>query len=101
MEMRNGVFMDGQINDLIKKAAQALKAAGAREVYLFGSAAKGGVREDSDIDFAVSGLPPENYFKAMGQASDILQRPIDLVDLDEQNPFTAYLREEQELERVA
>lgn len=93
--------MSEEMKELIQRAAEALKKAGAVEVYLFGSAAKGGLREDSDIDFAVSGLPPEKYFRAVGQASDILQRPIDLVDLDEDNPFTAYLREEQELERVA
>lgn len=85
----------------ISQAAAALKAAGAREVYLFGSAAVGTVREGSDIDLAVSGLPPEKFFKAMGVAEDILQRPLDLVDLDEDNPFTRYLKEEKELVRVA
>jgi len=93
--------MDGEIGLLIKKAAQALKGAGAREVYLFGSAAKGVLREDSDIDFAVSGLPPERSFMAIGEAGDIVRRNIDLVDLDEENPFTQYLKEEGELQRVA
>jgi len=93
--------MDGVMSDLIKRAAQALKTAGAREVYLFGSAARGVLREDSDIDFAVSGLPPENFFRAMGKVGDIVQRNIDLVDLDEVNPFTRYLKEEGELHRVA
>lgn len=93
--------MDGEISELIKRAAQALKGAGAREVYLFGSAAKGVLREDSDIDFAVSGLPPERFFRAVGEAGDIVQRNIDLVDLDEVNPFTRYLKEEGELQRVA
>ena len=93
--------MDGEIGRLIKKAAQALKAAGAREVYVFGSAAKGILREDSDIDLAISGLPPERFFKAMGKAGDILGRNVDLVDLDEVNPFTQYLKEEGELRRVA
>jgi predicted nucleotidyltransferase len=92
--------MDEQMKELIKKAAQALREAGAIEVYLFGSAAKGALKDDSDIDFAVSGLSPENFFEAMGRASGILQRPIDLVDLDEENAFHSYLKEEQELERV-
>jgi len=94
------IVMAIEINELIKKAAQAFKEAGAREVYLFGSAVKRTLREDSDIDFAVSGLPPEKFFQAMGQVTDILQRDIDLVDLDEVNPFTQYLREEEELQRV-
>ncbi|NWF56085.1 MAG: nucleotidyltransferase domain-containing protein [Syntrophaceae bacterium] len=86
---------------LIEKAAQALRAAGAREVYIFGSAAKGILREDSDIDFAVSGLPPEKFFRAMGEVGDIVRRNIDLVDLAEINSLTQYLQEEGELQRVA
>ena len=88
------------MKELIKKAAEVLREAGAREVYLFGSAATGMMREGSDIDMAVSGLPPEVFFKAMGRAGDILQRSLDLVDLDEDNPFTRYLKEEKELQRV-
>ena len=84
----------------VEKAVAALKAAGAREVYLFGSAAKGVLRENSDVDLAVSGLPPEVFLRAMAQASRALGRPLDLVDLDEDNPFTSYLKNEGELLRV-
>jgi uncharacterized protein len=83
-----------------EEAAAALKAAGAREVYIFGSAAKGKLRENSDVDMAVAGLPPEVFFRAMGKASRAVGRPIDLIDLDEDNPFTRYLKEEGELHRV-
>lgn len=92
--------MTKEMKQLIEQAVVVLKAAGAREVYLFGSAAKGTLREDSDVDLAVSGLPPQVFFNAMGRAGDILGRPVDLVDLDEANPFTRYLREEGELQRV-
>jgi predicted nucleotidyltransferase len=92
--------MGKKIELLIEKAAQALRAAGAREVYIIGSAAKGILREDSDIDFAVSGLPPEKFFRAMGEVGDIVRRNIDLVDLAEINSFTQYLQEEGELQRV-
>jgi predicted nucleotidyltransferase len=85
----------------IRQAAEALKAAGAKEVYLFGSAATGKLREDSDVDLAVSGLPPEVFFKAMGEAGDILKRTLDVIDLDEDTPFTRYLKEEEGLVRVA
>lgn len=92
--------MDTQIGALIAKAAAALKAAGAREVYVFGSAGKGKLRPDSDVDIAVSGLPPEVFFRAMGKASRAVGRPVDLIDLDVENPFTRYLKEEGELRRV-
>ena len=93
--------MAEDINSLIEQAAAALRAAGAREVYVFGSATTGKLRDDSDVDLAVSGLPPKVFFRAMGAASQILRRPLDLVDLDENNPFTRYLKSEGELRRVA
>lgn len=92
--------MAPELNTLIELAAAALKAAGAREVYVFGSAAQGKMHEGSDVDMAVEGLPPAAFFRAMAAASDVLRRPLDLVDLDEDNSFTRYLRSEGELRRV-
>jgi predicted nucleotidyltransferase len=88
------------MSESIAAAAAALKAAGAREVYVFGSASTGRLRPDSDVDMAVSGLPPEAFFRAMGAAHDALNRPLDLVDLDQDNPFTRYLKGKGELVRV-
>lgn len=91
---------DLDLKERIGRAAAVLKAAGAREVYVFGSAARGRLRASSDVDLAVSGLPPERFFRAMGEAADALGRDLDLVDLDDESPFTRYLREEQELQLV-
>jgi predicted nucleotidyltransferase len=96
-----GQWMEGELKGLIQKAAAALKAAGAHEVYLFGSAAAGSLREDSDIDMAVAGLPPESFYRALAEAAGILRRPFDLVDLDESNAFTEYLKRKGKLRRVA
>ena len=85
---------------LFTLAARILKAAGSREVYVFGSAAKGGVEKANGIDFAISGLPPERFFPAMGRVQMALPRQIDLVDLDEDNSFTRYLKDEHELVRI-
>ncbi len=92
--------MSDELRQLIERAAVVLKAAGAREVYVFGSAARGQMRENSDIDLAVSGASPELFYRAGGQAEDALGRPLDLVDLDEDTPFTRYLKEKSELLRV-
>ncbi len=92
--------MKKKLPRLIQEAANVFKAAGATDVYLFGSAAKGTMRNDSDIDFAVSGLRPEYFFKTMSQAEDILQRRLDVVDLDESTPFTRYLKQKGGLHRV-
>ncbi|MDR3676236.1 MAG: nucleotidyltransferase domain-containing protein, partial [Acidobacteriota bacterium] len=73
---------------------------GAKEVYVFGSARKGTMRPNSDVDMAVSGLPPEVFFCAMAKASRALGRPVDLIDLDEDNDFTRYLKSKGKLLHV-
>ena len=93
--------MDGEIKHIIEDVAAVLKKAGAHEVYLFGSAATGTISKNSDIDIAVSGLPPEKFFYAMGKAHRIIGRPLDLIDLDESTPFTDYLKKKGKLFRVA
>ncbi len=93
--------MSEEIVESIRKAAEVLKAAGAKEVYVFGSAAAGTMREDSDVDIAVSGLAPRIFFQAMGEASDALGRSLDLIDLDEGGLFVEYLKEKGKLHRVA
>lgn len=93
--------MNNNIAQVIQQTAAVLKAAGAKEVYIFGSAARGTLDEGSDVDFAVAGLPPQAFFKALSVAGRLLPMTLDLVDLDEATPFTRYLREEGELKRVA
>jgi len=92
--------MNDTITNSLEQLVAVLKKSGAKTVYVFGSAAKGTMRNDSDVDLAVSGLPPENFFKALSIASDLLDRPLHLIDLDEVTPFTRYLIEEGELQRV-
>lgn len=81
-------------------AANLLRSMGATRVFIFGSAAKGGLRPDSDVDMAVAGLPPQVYFSAVSKASDLLGRPVDLVDLDDPTPMVHYLLGSGELVHV-
>lgn len=92
--------MDEELKVRLRKAAAQLKNFGAKEVYVFGSAATGTMHDYSDIDLAVSGLPPEQFFSAMGAVGGTLNQSLDLVDLDEDTPFVRYLKEEKELVRV-
>jgi predicted nucleotidyltransferase len=85
---------------LIKRAAAELKTAGAREIYVFGSAARGTDDATSDLDLAVSGLPPSVFYRMGARISDLVGRSVDLIDLDINTPFTRYLRTENELVRV-
>jgi predicted nucleotidyltransferase len=89
-----------ETNILIQRAAAELKTAGAREIYVFGSAAKGTGNAASDLDLAVSGLPPSVFYRMGARVSDLIGRSVDLIDLDINTPFTRYLRTENELVRV-
>jgi predicted nucleotidyltransferase len=87
-------------HEAVSKAAKLFIALGASEVFVFGSAVKGQLRPNSDIDMAVSGLPPFVYFSAVIQASELIGRPVDLVDLDDDSVRVRYLRGSGELVRV-
>jgi len=90
--------MSTDAKNLIARAAAELKSAGAREVYVFGSAARGA--SEGDVDLAVSGLPPSVFYRVGARVADLLGRSVDLIDLDVNTPFTRYLRDENELVRV-
>ena len=92
--------MSTETDILIKRAAAELKTAGAREIYVFGSAAHGTGDAASDLDLAVSGLPPAVFYRMGARVSDLIGRSVDLIDLDRSTPFTRYLRTENELVRV-
>jgi predicted nucleotidyltransferase len=87
-------------SEAVLAAANMLLSMGASQVFVFGSLVRGKLRPDSDIDMAVSGLPAKLYFPAVSRASDILGRPVDLVDLDDNTPLVRYLLDSQELIRV-
>jgi predicted nucleotidyltransferase len=92
------VFID---SNALLAAANLLRSMGATQVFVFGSATNGGLRPDSDIDMAVSGLPSKIYFSAISRVSDLLGRPVDLVDLDDSTPLIRHLLGSGELVRVA
>ena len=85
----------------VETAVQYLKSKGCSEVYLFGSLESGAVRETSDIDIAVRGIKPEDFFFVYGDLIMLLQHHVDLIDLDVQGPFGRTLKETGKLRRVA
>jgi predicted nucleotidyltransferase len=88
------------IREDVARAVQVLQDGGCTEVYLFGSAARGTLRPDSDIDFAVRGCPPREFFFLYSKLSQTVTRRVDLVDLDQNTPLTRHLVVENELLRV-
>ena len=54
------------------------------EVYLFGSVAqKGKFRRNSDIDIAVQGLDKLEHYAFIGEISDLLNKRVDVILLEE------------------
>ncbi|MBN1577688.1 MAG: hypothetical protein JW913_14105 [Chitinispirillaceae bacterium] len=90
--------MTEDLKKLILKAADILQSYGATEVFFFGSVAKVADTEDRPIDLAVSGLPPEIFYQAMGSVLSAMKRRCNLVDLDEKNPYVDYLKSHGKLQ---
>jgi len=94
--------MTDAVRDMTAEAARVLKEYGAREVYVFGSAARGALREDSDVDMAVTGLPAAVFFRAWARAVRCFPgREMDLLDLDAGGAFVELLKARGQLHRVA
>ena len=65
----------------IKKIVEISKEYGAEKIILFGSCLKD-IKSANDIDIAVAGVKPQDFFYYYGKVSMINDR-IDVVDLDE------------------
>jgi len=85
----------------VNSAIEILKNAGCKEIFIFGSLITDTYREDSDIDIAIKGCLPENYFALLGQLLTTLSRPVDLINLDREDAFSKYLEREGDLHRVS
>ncbi|MDD4889579.1 MAG: nucleotidyltransferase domain-containing protein [Phycisphaerae bacterium] len=92
--------MQQALEDKIARAAEVLRKYGATGVFLFGSATRDDVDEPRDIDMAVEGLPARMFFDAYAEAGNCLDRELDLVRLEENTPFTRYLKRKDRLRRV-
>lgn len=93
--------MDLALEARILEAAQRLIERGASAVYLFGSVSTGRLREDSDVDLAVAGLPPQVFFSALAEAMRVIGRPVDLLALERHPELAESLFRAGELRRVA
>ncbi len=85
----------------VETAIRYLTSKGCSEVYLFGSVGVGTAGAGSDIDIAVRGIRPEEFFAVYGELLTRLRHGVDLVDLDLQAGFGQVLSESGNLRRVA
>lgn len=66
---------------------------GVRRVLLFGSSTDR-TRESRDIDLAVEGIPPREFFRFYGELMFAVSKPVDLVDLSQQSKFHDLVKRE-------
>ncbi|GHV90790.1 hypothetical protein AGMMS50268_12930 [Spirochaetia bacterium] len=76
----------------IETATNLLKKEGCKTIYLFGSLVTGKIREDSDIDIGISGLPAKKYFTIYSKLDSNLSNKFDLVDFDVSRDFYNLLK---------
>ncbi len=90
----------GRSEDLLNKikifASELKKNLSVKEVYLYGSFAKGEIHEGSDIDLLIIGDFSERFFDRIGRILDITDLPVEPIvytveEFEElkksQNPF--------------
>lgn len=85
----------------IEQAVSTLKEAGSREIFLFGSLSNNKASTKSDIDMAITGIPAEKFFEVYSKTARNLVHDLDLVDLDHEKEFAAFLRENNRLVQIA
>lgn len=72
---------------LARRGAAYLRAHGATRVWLFGSLARGRAQDErSDIDLAVLGLPRALYYRMVSELDQLLDCPVDLVEIETASP---------------
>jgi len=75
----------------IENATNILKNEGCEAVFLFGSLVTGKIRDNSDIDIGIKGLPKGKFFKVYSRLYFDMENKIDLVDFDMNSDFYSML----------
>ncbi|RKY10384.1 MAG: hypothetical protein DRP65_06690 [Planctomycetota bacterium] len=76
-----------------RKIREVSKKYHAKRVLLFGSSLDI-TRESQDIDIAVEGISPKDFFKYYGDLMLRLSKPIDVIDLSRRSKFTRLIQQE-------
>lgn len=79
--------VDAALADASRMARCLKEDFGARRVRLFGSLARADSMEGSDIDLAVEGIEPGEFFHASARAALLTQRRVDIIDVADASPL--------------
>lgn len=69
-----------------KTICEISKKYSAKRVLLFGSSLKP-ERESHDIDIAVEGIPPKDFYSYYGDLMLSLSKPVDIIDISGTSKF--------------
>ena len=72
-----------EIQNKINLITDYLQRMGCSKILLFGSIAEGNYYSNSDIDIAVSGIKPKDFFRAMFDLPLMVKQNVDLVDYND------------------
>jgi hypothetical protein len=78
-----------EVRRRLSENREELVALGVRDLYLFGSVARGDARVDSDVDLLVEferAVGLLQFFRVQQRLSELLGRPVDLVMKDAIKP---------------
>ena len=84
----------------VENAIKLLKNEGCESVFLFGSLVTGKIRDDSDIDIGVKGLPKEKFLSLFSRLYFDFENKIDLVDFDMNSDFYTMLTNINEVVQI-
>lgn len=90
--MDNRIFTLGNITAMVKPLAEKYHA---KEIYLFGSYARGEADEDSDLDFLVFGgehFKPTDIFALGEELREVFQKGVDVFEIREVNQDSDFYR---------
>ena len=73
---------EASLKEELSKIVDISRDFGAKKVFLFGSCLED-MNSAQDIDIAVSGVEPGEFFKYYGKVSMAVKDEVDIVDLDD------------------
>lgn len=83
--MNKKIFTSEDIKTLVKPIAEKYHV---KEVYIFGSYARGEANEESDLDFLIFGgenFKPTMIFSLAEELREIMEKPVDIFEIRELN----------------
>ena len=75
----------------IESVTKLLKNEGCEAIFLFGSLVTGKIRDNSDIDIGIKGLPKGKFLEVYSRLYFDMENNIDLIDFDTNSDFFSML----------